>query len=350
MSGWRQMSRRTTTLIVGSVLLLVLAALVAEVRVPYVAEGPGPTVNTLGSYQGKKVITVTGRDVPTPSGHLNLTTVSVTENFNLLTAMRYWASSKYTVVPREIIYPPSHTEQQTNQQNVAQFAQSQSSAETVALREAGFPVYVVVDSLSSGSPSAGLLKADDRITAVDGTTVTSVQKLQDLVNEHKPGEIVAVTARRDKQSRQVRVRLGKNPDDASRPLLGISLKQQQPHPGITITFAIDKIGGPSAGLMFTLGLVDMLEPGNLTGGRFIAGTGEIDDEGEVLPIGGIHQKTVAARAAGATYFLTPSDNCGEAEHDLPGGLRLVKVTDVGDALAALKTIRTGQGSLPACPS
>jgi PDZ domain-containing protein len=131
-----------------------------------------------------------------------------------------------------------------------------------------------------------------------------------------------------------------------RTVIGVSVQHKQPHP-FTISFDLDRIGGPSAGLMFALAIIDKLKPEDLTGGVFIAGTGEIDDEGKVGPIGGIPQKLVAAKSAGAKVFLTPEANCGEALKNVPDGLRLVKVKALDDALSSLKTIRDG-GTPPAC--
>lgn len=121
----------------------------------------------------------------------------------------------------------------------------------------------------------------------------------------------------------------------------------------TFPFEIDiklaDVGGPSAGLMFSLGIVDKLTPGQLTGGKFIAGTGTIDDQGKVGPIGGINMKLVGARNAGARYFLTPGDNCKAAASDTPGGLTLVKVKTIDDAKKSLEKIRVGDtAGLPSC--
>ena len=114
--------------------------------------------------------------------------------------------------------------------------------------------------------------------------------------------------------------------------------------------SVGDVGGPSAGLMFSLGIYDKLTPEELTGGRFIAGTGTITPEGQVGPIGGIQQKMVAARDAGATVFLTPTQNCADAVASDPKGLRLVRVDTMHGALQALDALRTGQGSIPACPA
>ena len=119
--------------------------------------------------------------------------------------------------------------------------------------------------------------------------------------------------------------------------------------GETIDIKLADVGGPSAGLMFALGIVDKLTPTDLTGGAFVAGTGTIEDDGKVGPIGGIDMKTIGARNMGAQYFLTPKDNCADAAHDKPAGLTLVKVGTMSDAMNALRDIREGHlADLPRC--
>jgi PDZ domain-containing protein len=110
---------------------------------------------------------------------------------------------------------------------------------------------------------------------------------------------------------------------------------------------ISNIGGPSAGLMFALGIVDKLTPGDLTGGRFVAGTGEIETNGKVDPIGGVQQKMAGARNAGATVFLTPAANCPDAVRAVPAGLRLIKVRSLSGALDALAALKAGR-PVPGC--
>ena len=110
---------------------------------------------------------------------------------------------------------------------------------------------------------------------------------------------------------------------------------------------VGAIGGPSAGLMFALGIVDKLTPGGMTGGRFIAGTGEIAANGTVGPIGGIQQKMAGARAAGATVFLTPAANCPDTAGAVPQGLRLIKVYTLASAVRDLRALGAGQ-AVPTC--
>ncbi|HEY0485572.1 MAG TPA: PDZ domain-containing protein [Mycobacteriales bacterium] len=341
------MMRRGWTVLTGAVLLLVLAAGLTAMPVPYVALGPGPTVNTLGTADGKPVIQVIGHPTSTSRGNLNLTTVSVSGALDLGSAVRLWMDDDVAVVPRELVYPPNQSPKQTDQQNAEEFKQSQSSAETAALRRLGFPVLVSVAELTPGSPSAGQLRPGDVITSIDRQPVTSRARLLSLLRAHAPGETVTVGYRRGRQSGTARVVVGAAPDDASRAVLGVTVDQRQPHP-FEVKIALDRIGGPSAGLMFALGIVDKLDPADLTGGMFVAGTGTIDDDGTVGPIGGIPQKLVAARRAGATVFLTPAANCAEAAGATPRGLRLVKVESLDGALTALAELRDHAGSPAGC--
>lgn len=137
-------------------------------------------------------------------------------------------------------------------------------------------------------------------------------------------------------------------DDPKVAMVGIKAGTDHTYP-FTIDIKLADVGGPSAGLMFALGIVDKLTPGDLTGGKFVAGTGTIEDNGKVGPIGGIEMKTVGARDKGAEYFLTPKDNCASAASDVPDGLTLVKVNTIKDAVESLKAISKGDtADLPKC--
>src|SRR4029450_11888565 len=133
------------------------------------------------------------------------------------------------------------------------------------------------------------------------------------------------------------------------PRVGVQIKADQPHP-FDVKIDLGEIGGPSAGLMFTLGIIDKLKPEDLTGGKIIAGTGTIDDEGAVGPIGGIPQKLVGAHAAGAQLFLVPKDNCAEALRNAVPGLPMAEVATVDDALTALHAFTTGGTPQPCTAS
>jgi PDZ domain-containing protein len=182
--------------------------------------------------------------------------------------------------------------------------------------------------------------------AVDNTPVTDFPSLQAALSNTTPGQVVAVTVLRDGQNVTEKVMLAGNPEVGKQGFLGVK-PVERPVAPFTTTISLERIGGPSAGLMFTLGIIDKLTDGDLTNGRFIAGTGTIDPEGTVGPIGGVLLKLITARDAGATVFLVPADNCAEAITQIPDGLQLVKVATLDDAMTALQTLKDG-GTPPSC--
>jgi PDZ domain-containing protein len=136
-------------------------------------------------------------------------------------------------------------------------------------------------------------------------------------------------------------------DINGQPVVGVSLGSPTYVFPFKVTINLANVGGPSAGMMFALAIIDKLTPDALTGGRFIAGTGEIEPTGQVQPIGGIQQKMAGARAAGATIFLTPASNCVNTVGAVPAGMRLVKVSTLAGAVSALQAIKNGQ-PVPSC--
>ncbi|MGR8008391.1 YlbL family protein [Streptomyces hypolithicus] len=359
------MPRRTATMLASTLILIALLCAGVFIKVPYAEMSPGPTVNTLGEADGEAVLQISSRKTYPTAGHLNMTTVRVTGadyRMNLVEAVYGWLAHDSVVVPHDTLYPDGKTEEQSTQENAEEFSQSQESAKTAALRELGIRVKtrVVVSTVLKKSPSEGKLHAGDVIKAVDGTPVKDPKDVAKLVTRHKPTEKVVFTIVPAKDAAAAE-KAGKEPvgsediaittqkaPEGDRAIVGI-----QAGPDNTFPFGIDiklaDVGGPSAGLMFSLGLVDKLTPGDLTGGKFVAGTGTIDEDGKVGPIGGIEMKTVGARNAGAEYFLTPSANCASAASDVPDGLTLVKVETIDDAKKSLEKISKGDtAAVPQC--
>ena len=355
------MPRRTATLLASTLTLIALLCAALLLPVPYSEMSPGPTVNTLGEHGGEPVLQISGRKTYKTSGHLNMTTVRVTSadfRMNLVEAVSGWLSGDQKIVEHDTLYPRGQTAEEADQENAEEFTQSQDSAKVAALKEVGIPVgsRVIVSAVVKGGASQGVLHAGDAIKAVDGTAVKAASDVAELVTKHKPGEKVVFTVvpaknagKKDAATKDLTITTKKSADDGkSRAVVGIQAGVEHTYP-FKIDIKLADVGGPSAGLMFALGIVDKLTPTDLTGGKFVAGTGTIDDDGKVGPIGGIDMKTIGARSKGAQYFLTPSDNCAEAAKDTPSGLRLVKVKTIDDAMAALKKIRTGDtASLPSC--
>ncbi|MER5363277.1 PDZ domain-containing protein [Streptomyces sp. NPDC002785] len=359
------MPRRTATMLASTLILIALLCAGVLIPVPYSEMSPGPTVNTLGKVEGEPVLQISGHKTYPTSGNLNMTTVRVTGadyKMNLVEAVYGWLAHDSVVVPHDTLYPDGKTEQQSTQENAEEFSQSQESAKVAALNELGIPVSsrVVVSTVIKGSPAQGKLHAGDVIKQVDGTAVKQPGDVAKLVTRHKPGEDVTFTIIPAKTA-QAAEKAGKEPE-GSRKIVITTAKAPRENRAIvgiqagtdhTFPFRIDiklaDVGGPSAGLMFSLGIIDKLTPTKLTGGKFIAGTGTIDDKGKVGPIGGINMKLVGARNAGARYFLTPNDNCKAAASDTPSGLTLVKVKTIDDAKKSLEKIRAGDtADLPSC--
>jgi PDZ domain-containing protein len=185
------------------------------------------------------------------------------------------------------------------------------------------------------------------ITTVDGAQVTSPERLTELIRAKPAGTALTVGYTRSGEADTVRIATAA--DDKGTPRVGVEINKKQPHP-FTVKIDLSEIGGPSAGLMFTLGIIDKLKPEDLTGGKIIAGTGTVDDDGNVGPIGGIPQKLVGAQDAGAQLFLVPADNCAEALRNAVPGLPMAQVATVDDALAALRTFTTGGTPKPCAAS
>ncbi len=343
------MSRRTVTLLVAGIGVIAAALIAALVPVPYVILSPGPTLNTLGKTSGGPLISIEGRRTYPTSGHLNLVTVSFLggpgDGFNVFTAIRAWLTPHTAVVPEQELFPSGQSEQQVVQQDTAQMANSQQTARAAALCTLGIHVTTVdtVTQTEKGLPAAGVLHAGDTITAVDGIPLGCTHDTGTLIRSHPPGSVVTLTILRHGTIMHVRL---KTASFQGHSVIGVLVQESYRFP-FRIQIKVGDIGGPSAGMMFALGIVDKLTPRNLTGGRFVAGTGEISANGAVSAIGGIQQKMAGARAAGATVFLTPAANCADTVGAVPAGLRLIKVATLRQAINDLGALKAGR-SVPGC--
>ena len=344
----RRLSRRARTLAVSAGLLVLLLVGAATLPVPYIALTPGPLYDTIGRTGGKPVIDVPGRPVFHPaSGHLYLTTVSVLGapgyRLTLFEAMRYWADSSVAVVPREVEYPPGRDSRQVEAETKEQMVESQDAAKIAALRFLGEKVAtdgIVVSSVESGLPADGKLKVDDELKSVDGTPVSSATDLREKIRAHPPGDTVRIGYVRGGLEGVAAIKTVAAPNAAGLSIIGIAPSERCPcQTPFDVKIGLDEnVGGPSAGLMFTLGILDTLTPGELTRGMSIAGTGTMDVDGQVGPIGGIKQKLIAAKRKGAVAFLVPAGNWDEANQARPAGLPLYQVSDLTSAVAAVCSI------------
>lgn len=347
------MRPRTVSLSVGAFLIVVLTAVAALLPVPYVVLSPGPTANTLGADGANgEVITISGHQTYPTSGHLQLLTVSLRggpgRRMDLVTAIRAWLDPHEAVVPTDVEFPDKPTVQQVQKQNAEEMQLSQTSATTAALTQLGIPIKrdVAVRAVTEDSPARGVLRAGDLVISVDGKKTPTLEDVSAGIQAKKPGDSHQFVVRRGAAEQTLTVPTRDNGKGTA--VVGIELAVKQTYP-FDVKISLQDVGGPSAGLMFSLGIVDKLTPGELTGGAFVAGTGTIDDNGAVGPIGGIQQKLAGARNAGATVFLAPAANCADTRGAVPDGLRVIKVATLKEAVAALDAVREKRiDALPSC--
>ena len=339
-------NRRVRTLVVALVPIMVFGLLLTAVTVPFVALGPGPTFDTLGEVEGKQVVDIEGADLHPTSGHLNMTTVSQSDGLTLGQALQLWMSGNEQLVPRDLVYPPEKSKDEIDEENAGDFKQSEDSAEYAALGYLKYPEAVTVQNVTDPGPSVGKLEAGDAIDLVNDKPVANLEEFTALLKATKPGDQLVLDYRRkDKSLGTTTVTLGKNPD-RDYGYLGVGVVDA-PWAPFTIAFNLANIGGPSAGLMFSLAVVDKLTTGDLNGGKFVAGTGTISSDGKVGPIGGITHKLYAAKEAGATVFMVPAENCDEAKSAHDADLQLIRVENLTGAIDGLKTYSAG-GEPPSC--
>jgi PDZ domain-containing protein len=339
-------------MVASGVMALALGITAASLPVPYVVESPGPTFNTLANDNGKPVISVSGRQTFPAKGNLDLTTVYVDGGPNgpvsVFEAFAAWLDKSKAVYPEELIFPTGVTKEESQQESAVAMATSQENAVASALKELDVPFEqkLQVADLSEPSASQGKLQAGDVFTSVNGKPVTSLSVVQDelAAGNGKPATVVV-----DRSGTPVTETITPTENSSGRFILGVLLQYKFKFP-FEVKISLDKVGGPSAGLMFALGIIDTVTPGDLTGGRHIAGTGTITPDGVVGPIGGISQKMYGAREGGATMFLAPAGNCSEVVGHIPAGLQVVKVENLSEAREAVNVAGSGgdTSGLPVC--
>jgi Lon-like protease len=323
--------RQRMTAGVGAIALVAVVLALNFYQMPVVALSPGPAEDVLS-----RVKVQGGTQLYDSKGKLYLTSVGIDSDVRFFEALLDLANRDVQLRPRSDVYPQGESTRQVNEQNAADMDQSKVLAAVVALRMLGHrvdPSAVEVEDVRPGAPADGKLRDGDRLVSADGRPVTSIDQLQKVITSHHPGDTLAFGVRRGDAEVPVKVQVGL---DGGQPRIGVVLREEYGKLPVPVSIDTENIGGPSAGLMFALSIYDRLTPGDLTGGRRIAGTGQITEDGTVVPIGGVAEKIVAARRQGATVFLLPRENCAEAKAHPPRGIRLVPVSSVSDAVAYLE--------------
>ncbi|GAA2992881.1 YlbL family protein [Actinokineospora diospyrosa] len=344
------LTRRGWTLVVSTVVTAALLLVGLLVPIPYVSLGPGPTYDTLGSVEGVRVVQIEGEPSHETTGQLRMTTVSVNDEITLFGAFGLWVSGRYALAPREDYFRPGETEEDIDRQNTKLFQDSQSNAEIAALRYLKYPMKVIAQEITSGAPADKVLAPGDQLVEVNGKKVAAAADVRGALAGTTPGQSIAITYKRDGQEKTATIALARASDfgqeDRPEGFIGLGAGER-PDVDFKTTIRLQNVGGPSAGLIFALAIIDRLTEEDLAGGATIAGTGEIDAAGNVGRIGGIPFKMVAAKEAGVSVFLVPEGNCAEAKDNAPDGLRLVKVSTLDGAVQALKDVKAGR-PVPGC--
>ena len=342
-------TRRTVTLGASLLATAVLAAVALVVPTPYAMRSPGPTEDTLQ----RNLIQVDGARTYESTGDLRLTTVSVLggPGYPMLSGqvIQGWLDPQRSVLPVEAIFPEETTKEQQQEVSQAEMVSSQESATVAALTHPalGYDVPAVLDVAGTepGSGAEGKLEEGDVITAFQGAPVGTYADLIDGLAETSPGDVVTLGVQRGKRATTVDITTTGN---GERAVLGVFIDPQYDFP-VDVSIEIDNIGGPSAGTMFALGIIDKLTPEDEANGQIIAGTGTMSPEGTVGPIGGIEQKLYGAVRDEAEWFLAPADNCAQVVGNVPDGLNVVRVATLAEAYDAVQQIGRGEGAdLPTC--
>ena len=337
------------------VLVVVLIAAVFLVPVNAVIEAPGPTWNVLdnGKSADQDVLKVSGTETYPTEGALRMTTVSVSgcPGYPVTTAdlIAAWISSDRRIVDRNEVCPQNQSAQQVEETGKAQMTASQDSAVIAALIETGMAgamhltVTEVIEQQTSTEIQAGDVLETITPEGGEATTITSFSQLRELMTTIPEGTRVTLGVNRGEQQTTAALTTIAPQEGTTGSLLGLSLKISVDST-VEASFGLSDVGGPSAGMMFALGVVDEITPGSLTGGKDISGTGTINMDGQVGPIGGIQQKMAGARNSGSRFFLAPASNCDEVRGHEPEGMQVFAVSTLHEAVTATEAIASGNTS------
>lgn len=347
------MSKRARVLFMSGVSLMVLILIALLLPVPFVRMSPGPTFNVIGERDGKQMIEVSGTTTYPVTGDLRMVTVLESGGprggLSFITAIASWFNSEDAVVPRELVYPDDVSGDDVKSQQAAMFSSSETDAVGAAMVYLDEPTTqtVIVAAVNSDAPATGKLEPGDVIVAVNGAAIAETKQVSAMIQAQPVGTTFRFTIERNGKKQDVEVTSAANPENNKTPYIGIGVGVVLT-PEFEVKFNVDGVGGPSAGLMLSMGLIDKLTPGDLAKGKDIAGTGTIRPDGTVGGIGGIRQKLAGASSAGAKLFLVPAGNCKEAQGHIPEGLTVTPVKTLTDGINAVEKWTAGL-PVPACP-
>lgn len=315
----------------GGLMLAGLLSVVAwSVELPYLAYSAGPVTDVTNSIEAVGVETFPA------SGELLMLTV-ITQNVNVFEAVIALFDPTIDLVKREAVRMPGETDEQYRSRVLQQMDDSNFRSIVVALNELGYelePVEVVIDGLVEGVPAVAVLEPGDTILEVQETPVSSIAEISQLVRDLPVGEVISLKVRRESEELDLKVELAERDDQPGVSMIGVMLGEIV-EPPFDLSIRTGNVGGPSAGMMHTLAIIEALTESELIKGQVIAGTGTVHPDGTVGAIGGVRQKVVAAEAAGARYILVPVDNYESALTAQRDRIEIVPIASIEEALEFL---------------
>lgn len=365
--------------------LVGVGAAISLIPVKYVIQSPGPTVNVLGSQIDTPVLefSQSGEDLdvevrPTIDGEGELLMVTVSSmggpgtTVRVGDVVRAWMEPGTSVRSYYDLYDPAATADDVAEAGQAQMESSHSAAAIAAMDYLGLPMEttLTVAGTVEGGGADGILQEGDVLVSIETPDhqvypVDSPSVPFTVLEATPPESKLVLTIQRDGEDRVVEVVTSApltteetegeggegSPPSEPKPgsKMGVYLSADTQAP-LEVSIHLERIGGPSAGLVFALGIIDQLTEGGLIGDADIAGTGALDFAGNVIPIGGVVQKMYGAQRDGAQWFLVPADNCAEAAGHEPTGLQIVPVSTLREAVSVVENIASGaNAALPSCP-
>ncbi|MBO1901152.1 PDZ domain-containing protein [Leucobacter weissii] len=316
---------------------------------PYAIQAPGPVVDVFGTIETEDgtfdVLQVDGTETYETAGSLNVLSVVISGSpehpASWLRVLGAMTDPTKQILPREAVFPDEVSSDERTQQNAELMLSSQATATAAALNKLGTPPQstVVVAGVFEDGPAVGTLREGDLLLGVDGKAVSTVAELRAEVGDREAGDAALLEVEREGRRLEISL-VPESLDGSGELMLGVTAAPELDVP-FDVELELDRIGGPSAGLVFALAVYDLLTPGELTGGLAISGTGTMDVDGTVGPIGGLSSKLWAAASAGTDLMLMPVENCADLPERLPAGMKIVPVADLDEAVEAIGSVAAG---------
>lgn len=318
----------------GALFVVAMLGIIAwNIELPYLAYSAGPVSDAADS------IVVDEVDFYPPEGELLMLTV-VSQDVNVFEAAIAGIDPTVDLIRKQAVRREGESDEEYRNRVLQQMDDSNYRSIAVALDYLGFeliPTDVVVNEIVEGVPAGSVLELGDTIRAVNGVDITSVDDFAPALEGLKVGDVIEVTVERGEEELALQVELAEREDEPGTPMIGIVLGELT-EPPFPITIEAGDVGGPSAGMMHAIAIIDALTEGELTNGKVIAGTGTIQLDGTVGNIGGVRQKVVAAEAAGAEYILVPEGNYEAALTAERDDIEIIPVATLQDAIEFLESL------------